>query len=259
MTMNRAKLRKYILYANSQDESKSPYLPPPRGLLKEKLIRLRSRITYWIWKRQIEKYSSENLCMENPLHFLDVGCGSGDFVCCLENWFPDAKIIGLDNNPELIKYTINRAEKAKLSISDAEELPFDDSLFHVVSCLQVIEHLPKPEKFLSEANRILKKGGLLLLATPNPEGLAAKLLDNRWGGYREDHISLRPPRLWHKALQQSGFNVLNEGTTLFNGIPLIGCFPLGLPFQLLQAIFGYFSWQLGSSYMAIAEKDKEKA
>jgi SAM-dependent methyltransferase len=148
--------------------------------------------------------------------------------------------------------------RANLLQGSAEELPFENQLFDVVSCLQVIEHLPEPERFLHEANRVLKEDGLLLLAAPNPEGLAAKMLGSRWGGIRKDHISLRPPGQWHKALEKGGFNVLDEGTTLFNGIPLIGCFPLGLPFQLLQMLFGWFHWRLGSSYMAIAKKDADK-
>lgn len=65
--------------------------------------------------------------------------------------------------------------------------------FYVVSGLQVIEQFGNPEKFLGEAHRVLKENGLLLLATPNPRGLASPLLKERGQGIRYDHISVKPP------------------------------------------------------------------
>ena len=238
----------------SQPEAESPYLPPPRSSLREKLVRLRFQATYWTWKRMMCRYGDGSLQGEEPLRFLDVGCGPGNFICCLENWFLDAKITALDMSQEVLRYAAGRTKRANLLQGSAEGLPFVNKAFHILSGLQVIEHFPNPEEFLSEGHRVLKQNGLLLLATPNPQGLGARLLGKRWGGIRYDHISLRLPAQWHKTLEKSGFDVLDEGTTLFNGIPLIGRFPLGVPFQLLQAISGWFPWFLGESYMAVARK-----
>lgn len=52
-------------------------------------------------------------------------------------------------------------------IGDAQCLPFRISVFDMVCAYHVIEHLDKPEQFLMETFRILRKGGKLDLATPN--------------------------------------------------------------------------------------------
>jgi ubiquinone/menaquinone biosynthesis C-methylase UbiE len=202
----------------------------------------------------IRRYKKSSLNGGEPLRFLEVGSGPGNFVCCLESWFKNSAITALEIDFGLLSYAANRSKKAKFLQGNAENLPFLGKTFHILSVIQVIEHFPNPEKFLNEAHRVLKDDGLILLATPNPRGLGARLLNKRWSGIRYDHISLRTPEQWHEALEKNNYELLNEGTTLFNGLPLIGRFPLGLPFQLLQAFVGWFPWQLGESYMVLATK-----
>ncbi len=52
-----------------------------------------------------------------------------------------------------------------------------DGQFDVILCHDVIEHCPDPETSVSEMKRLLKKGGLLYLTTPNRLGLAWVLSD----------------------------------------------------------------------------------
>ncbi len=256
--MKQTKQNEHDVPVSQSGDEKSPYLPSPRGAVKEKIARLKYSAAYWIWKRMIHKYCCCRMPEEKSIRFLDIGCGSGNFLCCLENWFPDSRIVGLDNCPELLQYVSARTSNVNLLQGNGEELHFEDEAFHVLSALQVIEHLPNPEAFVGNAYRVLKDDGLLLLATPNPISLAARLLGNQWGGIRPDHISIKSPEQWNRLLEKSGFEVLDKGTTVFNGIPLIGQFPLELPFQLLQVMFGWFPWKSGSSYMVVAKKNKRQ-
>lgn len=233
----------------------SPYLPTQQGFLKEISFLIHSSIAYWKWKRVIQKHAPNNSYVPTELNILDAGCGPGKFINCLRRWFPNANISGLDMSKELLDYASQRTERITWLKGSAEQIPLDDNFLDVLSCLQVIEHLKHPEAFLNEANRVLRPDGLLLMATPNPEGLGAKLLKQKWQGIRDDHISLRPLDQWRKTLDDSGFKIINEGTTLFNGIPVIGQFPFSLPFQFLQAIFGWFPWKLGESYMVVLKRN----
>lgn len=54
-----------------------------------------------------------------------------------------------------------------LEISD--KIPLDDESVNCVTLLAVVEHLDDPQKILTEAYRILKQNGILLLTTPSPK------------------------------------------------------------------------------------------
>lgn len=252
MSLNLTKTKKNETSKPPCNQDKSPYLPPPRGAFKEKLSRIRFKAVYWIWKRSIRKYTT---LPEQDLNFLEVGCGAGNFVYCLEDWFPKMQITALDVDCDLLKYSASRTNSVTFLQTKAETLDFPERSFNVVSALQVVEHLDDPEKFFSNVNKVLKENGLLLLSTPNTRGLAARLFKDCWQGIRDDHISLNPPHIWREMFKANGFKLLSEGTTLFNGIPLMRRFPFNLPFVLLQTIFGWFPWKLGESYMALLKKN----
>jgi 2-polyprenyl-3-methyl-5-hydroxy-6-metoxy-1,4-benzoquinol methylase len=59
---------------------------------------------------------------------------------------------------------------------EASSLPFEAGVFDLVLCMEVIEHLMKPEFVISEAYRVLKPGGLLFISTPNLTALGDRIL-----------------------------------------------------------------------------------
>jgi SAM-dependent methyltransferase len=61
------------------------------------------------------------------------------------------------------------------SVADAQALPFADGSFDAVFSINVLEHVPDPERLAAEAARVLRPGGLMLALTPN--GDAEWLLD----------------------------------------------------------------------------------
>lgn len=56
-----------------------------------------------------------------------------------------------------------------------DRLPFDDASFDWVFALEVIEHLENPRQFVTEAARLLKPGGRLLLTTPCNDCITSRL------------------------------------------------------------------------------------
>jgi SAM-dependent methyltransferase len=94
---------------------------------------------------------------------LDVGCGNGAFL----NSLPDRyQSVGLDSSWEALKYV-----KTKAIHGDVAALPFESASFDLVTCLEVLEHLPSGifEKALSELQRVSKK--YIIISVPNNEDL----------------------------------------------------------------------------------------
>ena len=111
---------------------------------------------------------------------LDAGCGNGTNLEDIILKYPDAKIIGIDNfKPDIENAKKKFANKIDFLYCDCLDMKINSESIDVVLSNQVIEHIVKYEKYLSEIKRILKSEGLLILSTPNfhnPKNTLLKLL-----------------------------------------------------------------------------------
>ena len=105
------------------------------------------------------------------LRTLEVACGRGGFVRYLARKGADA--IGFDFSHAALKIARERSlrsdeeSRATFLQGDAHELPFPDNCFDLVVSCETIEHLPQPERGVSEFHRVTRPGGTLFLTTPN--------------------------------------------------------------------------------------------
>ena len=96
---------------------------------------------------------------------LDVGCGNG---WVLSNFFREgARCFGLDLTRKAIDLSEKRFKMIKGSglflVANAEELPFQDSFFDIVTAMGVLHHTPNIDKAIEEIYRVLKPGGKIVL------------------------------------------------------------------------------------------------
>jgi len=118
---------------------------------------------------------------------LDVATGSGRLPrALLRQQVFDGRVIGLDLSRgmlrQAVRLTSQFADRLTYIWQDAQALPFDDSTFDAVACLEAIEFTPKPQAVLKGLVRVLRPGGVLLVT--NRVGRDAKLLPNR--AFRKD-------------------------------------------------------------------------
>lgn len=78
--------------------------------------------------------------------FLDVGCGLGDDIEKLRSVYPEAEIVGVDRQPEMVTLY------PKAILADATELPFENKYFDVAYANCVLCENGKEEK-----KRIIKE------------------------------------------------------------------------------------------------------
>lgn len=97
-------------------------------------------------------------------HILEVGGGQSGLTAML---YPQAQITNIDLNPDYAKVACNQQERVQFVCGDATALPFGDRTFDAVTMFDLLEHVPDDRLAISEALRVLRPGGVLLISTPN--------------------------------------------------------------------------------------------
>lgn len=132
---------------------------------------------------------------------LDVGCGCGRYIYTLKSKGWDVK--GLD---------IGHVEygRAVLGLDiregDLSQAHFEPESFDAITFWWSFEHMHDPEGVLREARRILKKGGMIIIAVHNIASLEARLFGGHWFHlFLPKHLYHYSPDTLTKMLQKSGF------------------------------------------------------
>lgn len=98
---------------------------------------------------------------------LDVACGTGRFL----HLYGDREIHGIDISSDQLKEARKLNLAKKLTVADAENIPYPDNFFDVVITSQFIEHIPQYEQVIKEMVRVTKPKGSLIIDFPNKHSL----------------------------------------------------------------------------------------
>lgn len=97
---------------------------------------------------------------------LDSGCGDGYGAFLLSKYVK--KVIGIDLDRETIsRARQNYSGNIRFDLYEGVRLPYEKSVFDIVTSFQVIEHVEDVDLYLREIKRVLKPGGRLFITTPN--------------------------------------------------------------------------------------------
>lgn len=128
---------------------------------------------HW-WHVDFLELMAKRLKLEAVRDVLDVGCGVGHWSMLLGAVLPeDARVTGIDREASWVEHARARADARRLAerftyrTGDAEQLPFPDAAFDLVTCQTLLIHLPDPAACIREMRRVTRPGGLVLAAEPN--------------------------------------------------------------------------------------------
>lgn len=153
---------------------------------------------YW----QRSRYKIITAIAQGVPFTLDIGCGSSKILGALENG------VGLDLNLPKLRYA-KRHGKPVINAT-IYALPFRDESFDCIICSQVVEHLPPGKQPFLEMARVLKKGGSLILGTPDYGKLSWRIIERLYAlfapqGYASEHITRYTRNKLIKLFEELGF------------------------------------------------------
>ncbi len=119
--------------------------------------------------KELSEWAMSLLPSISPERILDVGCGGGMQMKMLGDRFPDAHLTGADISEESVKFALDynkdKVSRGLCSVdrAPAEELPYPDGTFDLVSAFETYFFWTDPETAFGEIHRVLRPEGILMV------------------------------------------------------------------------------------------------
>ena len=209
----------------------------------------------WIIEK-IKKFSLLN----TETKVLDVGCGAG--FLSNELALAGLQVTGVDLSEESLRVAHNHdvTKKVIYQTADAYKLPFADQSFDIITAMDFLEHVDRPNDVIKEFSRVLKPKGLFIFHTFNRNPIAFIVIIKfvEWfvkNTPKDMHVLnlfIKPKELSQYCLNSKMLTHEMIGIKpMFRTIPIknyfTGIVPKGLKFELTKSLL--------LSYMGIAQKE----
>ncbi len=122
----------------------------------------------------------------------DLGCGTGQLSGALAPFV--RRVIGVDQSRAMLgaaKSRLRGLDNVDLRAGDLEDLPIDDGELDAAVLFLVLHYLVDPRRALTEARRVLKPGGRLLVVdmTPHAHEEYRQTMGHVWQGFGSEQLS----------------------------------------------------------------------
>lgn len=98
---------------------------------------------------------------------LDAGCGTGNLLHAIHRRHPALALHGLDFSAAMLRRAKTKLTNAVLTAGNLNEaLPYPTGFFDVVTCINALYAVARPESTVAELRRVLKPGGALIVSSP---------------------------------------------------------------------------------------------
>lgn len=129
---------------------------------------------------------------------LDVGTGRGRFAISFA--LEGANVYAVDISREMLQLAENESDEAGARIEfhqgDAENLPYADESFDIVTCMEAIMHLPDPQRAIHELARVARPGAKIIVSMNNAISLTNFVLAVQFHVHLYRILKKRPKIHW---------------------------------------------------------------
>lgn len=119
-------------------------------------------------RRRVIRAELDRLALPAGARILDAGCGSGRTLVELADY--GGEVCGIELSSDAAELARARG-LGDVQVGRLEELPWEDGAFDLITCLDVIEHVPDDVTALVELRRVARPGGWLLVTVPAYQAL----------------------------------------------------------------------------------------
>jgi ubiquinone/menaquinone biosynthesis C-methylase UbiE len=223
-----------------------------------------------LWKRRLKMMLQHRA----PGNLLDVGTGIGQFLHHAKPHFTD--VAGTEISESAVRIA---QERYGLEIQQGriEELLIPDASFDNVTLFHVLEHVPDPARLMRRCYRLLRPGGMAVIAVPNDVlawGSGLKKLGKRMGlrAFRkfsrvtgipkagtssEIHLSHFTPVVLRRLLSSNGFEIVEEGLDPYYAASGVWKLAHGAYYALHRVMFELSGANRYETIWMIARKKKD--
>jgi 2-polyprenyl-3-methyl-5-hydroxy-6-metoxy-1,4-benzoquinol methylase len=189
-----------LIFQSPVPHNLSDYYPPEYYLLPSTLEELEPQIEFQKYKIDlVEKFVSGG-------RLLEIGPGRGDFAFWMKRAGFTVDVIEMD--AVSCQFLRDVIQVNAIQSSDVCGTLQSLGQYNVIALWQVIEHLSDPWAVVDILSDHLLPGGLLIIATPNPEAVQFKLFRHRWTHLDAPrHLELIPATLLSKRLERTGLTL----------------------------------------------------
>jgi ubiquinone/menaquinone biosynthesis C-methylase UbiE len=148
------------------------------------------------------------LSVQEDVHFLDVGCGTGWAVGRVADLVNGKGLFyGVDLSSKMIekaKTSFGGRDNFRFLQANSESIPLEDDFFDIIICTNSFHHYLNPDKALTEMYRLLRKGGKLFLLDPTADTWIAKLADAIIKSFEPEHVRMYSTKEFQELFEQAG-------------------------------------------------------
>ncbi len=187
----------YYAYAARPDVARPGLLTRLAISARRLLLELKTTRAMWLRRPVIRNWLSNEPLVKfyverfpDPrTRMLDVGCGAGDLLRSLRYW-------GFQNAEGVDPYIPHNIVDQGRTLVWKRHLSQLSATYDCISFHHALEHMPDQVNVLTEARRLLKPGGIIVIRIPLAGTWA-------WRTYREDWVQLDAPRHFYVHSERS--------------------------------------------------------